>query len=44
LKNEAMERWIAEERAGSDISLRFGSSEYQWVVDKVREKVPLSTS
>ena len=43
LKTRALEQWLDEERRKNDVSVSFGSSEYEWVVDKVKEIIPAST-
>jgi len=44
LKTRALEQWLDEERGKNDVSVSFGSSEYEWVVDKVQEIIPASTT
>ena len=42
LKTRALEQWLDDERRSSDVAVNFGSSEYDWVIDKIRELVPIS--
>jgi parvulin-like peptidyl-prolyl isomerase len=45
LKTRVLEKWINEqfEPGKNDIKLNFGSKEYEWVIDQVRELIPAPT-
>lgn len=40
-KEQALQKWVAEQRAKSVVETNFGSDEYTWVVQQLRKSAPL---
>lgn len=43
LKNIALEQWLNDQRTSNKVDVNFNNTNYQYVVDKVREMIPPST-
>jgi hypothetical protein len=40
-KEQALQKWVAEQRAKSVVETKFGSEEYTWVVQQLRKSTPV---
>jgi parvulin-like peptidyl-prolyl isomerase len=42
-KEQALQKWVAEQRAKSIVETKFGSDEYTWVVQQLRKGTPVQS-
>ncbi|MBM3945879.1 MAG: hypothetical protein FJ315_00555 [SAR202 cluster bacterium] len=42
-KEQALQKWVAEQRAKSVVETKFGSDEYTWVVQQLRKATPVQS-